>query len=118
MNQGKLQVHVKVWLANEGGEAVFGLGLLRLLQGVEQTGSLLQAASALDMSYRSAWGRLKTAERRLGEALLERTPGAGRHGGSRLTPTGRRLLERYGTLVEQITRSSEAAFGRLFLIDD
>jgi len=118
MSGKKLHVHVKVWLANEEAEPVFGLGLMRLLEGINQTGSILHAASDMGMSYRSAWGRLRAAERRLGEPLLERAPGAGRRGGSRLTAVGRRLLERYSALVRQITRLSEATFGRLFLIDN
>ena len=118
MGKSKLEPHVKVWLANERSEPVFGLGLMRLLQGIERTGSILQAANEMGMSYRSAWGRLKTAETRLGESLIERTPGAGRHGGSRLTDSGRLLLARYLALVEQITTSSEAIFGRLFLVEN
>jgi molybdate transport system regulatory protein len=70
------------------------------------------------MSYRSAWGRLKATEERLGQPLLEKVPGAGRRGGSRLTKTGKELAEKYRQLINEVTVSSESIFGRLFLVDE
>lgn len=118
MNESKLHVCIKVWIADDGGNVVFGSGRMRLLEAIDCTGSILQASEKLGMSYRSAWGRLKVSEERLGEALVEKVPGGGRQGGSRLTPRGKHLLEQYHKLIEQVTQSSEATFGRLFLLDE
>ena len=61
---------VKVWLETEGRYA-FGHGIAEMLQAVEQTGSIKQAAAKLRKSYRYIWGRLKAAERALGRQLVE-----------------------------------------------
>ncbi|HPM75993.1 MAG TPA: LysR family transcriptional regulator [bacterium] len=118
MDESKLHVRIKVWVADDDGNVVFGSGRMRLLEAIDRTGSILQASDELGMSYRSAWGRLKVSEERLGEALVEKVPGGGRRGGSRLTPNGKRLLEKYHQLIAQVTQSSEATFGRLFLLDE
>lgn len=118
MGQSKLHVRIKVWVANDDGEVIFGSGRMRLLEAIKRTGSILQASEELGMSYRSAWGRLKATEGRLGEPLIEKVPGAGRRGGSRLTKRGESLLKKYNSLIEQVNKSSKATFGRLFLLDE
>ena len=46
---GKLAVKSKIWIEDENGKVVFGSGRLRILNAVEQHGSILAAAKALDM---------------------------------------------------------------------
>ncbi len=84
----------KVWLELEG-RPVFGDGKARLLQALDETGSIRGAADSLRMSYRAAWGRLKEMERRLGEPLVVRRAGGRGGGGSELTSLGKELLQRY-----------------------
>lgn len=67
-----LRVHL--WLESGGG-MLFGLGRIQLLELVERLGSLNQAAKALGMSYRAAWGRIKRTEEALGEPLLAKASG-------------------------------------------
>jgi molybdate transport system regulatory protein len=69
---------------------LFGLGRVQLLELVEQLGSLNQAAKALGMSYRAAWGRIKRTEEALGEALLAKASG---RKGYELTPLAASLLK-------------------------
>ena len=90
----RLRPKSKVWVELEG-EPVFGDGKARLLQALQETGSIRGAADALGMSYRGAWGRLKEMERRLGEPLVLRRAGGSGGGGSRLTDLGNELLQRY-----------------------
>ena len=117
MFKTNLHVRIKVWVADDGGQVIIGAGRMRLMEAIDRTGSILRAAEELGMSYRSAWGRLKTTQERLGEPLVEKVPGAGRRGGSRLTKNGQLLLAQYQKLIDQLHKSSEATFGRLFLID-
>ncbi len=63
-------------------------GLTILLEGIEQHGNLRAAAVACGMSYRHAWGTLRTAERNLGIPVVKLSRGRGSH----LTKTGHRLL--------------------------
>ncbi|MFO7153005.1 MAG: LysR family transcriptional regulator [Bacillota bacterium] len=96
-----MEVKFKVWIEHEG-ELVFGEGIYRLLQLVERYGSINRAAQALSMSYRQAWGKIKTVEKRLGIELLERHKGGKYGGGAVLTEEAREIMKRYGGLIEKI----------------
>jgi molybdate transport system regulatory protein len=102
----------KIWLEYRG--RAFGDGPARLLDGVEQAGSLRRAASELGMSYNKAWRILHAAEQRLGFALLDRSVGGSLGGGSQLTPQAQDLLARYRALAaaaeEALTRVFEQHF--------
>ena len=73
----------------------------RLLAALDEGGRMAAAARSLEVSYRTAWGRLVGVERRLGLRLVERTKGHG----SQVTPLGRRLLE----TVRQFEREAQGA---------
>jgi molybdate transport repressor ModE-like protein len=62
--------------------------LLGLLLSIHETGSIAQAAKAVRLSYRYAWGLLRDAERLFGEPLLE----TGRGRGTLLTPLAQKLV--------------------------
>lgn len=81
-------VRLHLWLEAEDGVA-FGMGRLLLLEAVERVGSLKGAAEELGMSYRAAWGKLKSTEEALGQKLLEKA--SSNRAGYQLTPLGREL---------------------------
>ena len=103
MPTGSFKIAYKVWLDCDG--KAFGEGPDRLLQRVEATGSLHKAAADMKMSYRKAWLMLKTMERRLGFALLERRVGGLAGGGSRLTPEARAFMKRYEAFRQEVEGS-------------
>ncbi len=103
MSMDSLKIAYKVWLDCNG--KAFGEGPDRLLQRVEVTGSLHKAAADMKMSYRKAWLMLKTMERRLGFALLERKVGGVSGGGSRLTPEARAFMKRYEAFRREVEGS-------------
>ncbi len=84
-----LRTHL--WLEDDG-RMLFGRGRAQLLELVRLLGSLNRAAKALGMSYRAAWGRIKSTEEVLGQPLLVK--GDGRRG-HELTPLAERLLESF-----------------------
>lgn len=118
MGEIKLHARIKVWITDEDGQVIFGTGRMRLLDAIHRTGSILKASEELSMSYRSAWGRLKATEQRLGEPVIEKVPGAGRRGGSRLTARGKELLAKYHRLIDMLHESSEETFDQIFLVDE
>jgi molybdate transport system regulatory protein len=85
---------LKLWVVF-GDSVKFGEGRAELLEAVERLGSFKQAVERMGMSYRAAWGYFRELERAAGVKLLERRPGRGPDGGTRLTPEGRRFLQRY-----------------------
>jgi molybdate transport system regulatory protein len=85
---GKPVLRVHLWLESGDG-MLFGLGRAQLLEMVSLLGSLNQAAKALGMSYRAAWGRIKRTEEALGEPLLVKASG---RKGYELTPLAAELV--------------------------
>lgn len=102
----------KVWLDFEG--RAFGDGPARLLDGVQQAGSLRKAAAELGMSYNKAWRILHAAEQRLGFPLMDRSVGGNLGGGSQLTPQAKDLLERYRALLIDADAALDAVFQKHF----
>jgi molybdate transport system regulatory protein len=103
-----MKIHFKIWLEKDQ-RVLFGEGRRQLLQAIEDHGSLAQAAKAMHMSYRAAWGRLKASEDRLGFLLAEKEPEQGKKGGLHLTPQGKVLLGKY----THIHQAMEALISRL-----
>ncbi len=97
-----IQIHCKIWLERDG-EVLFGQGRLELLQGIREYGSLAETARHLGMSYRAAWGRLKSSENRLGHKLAEKVPAEGRGQKLILTPLAESLIGDFLELEQQIT---------------
>jgi molybdate transport system regulatory protein len=104
---------LKVWVVF-GSRVKFGDGRARLLELVDELGSLRGAVERLGMSYRAAWGYFRELERAAGVKLLEQTPGAGRRGGTHLTPEGRALVARFRRFQAGLDTSARRDFGRTF----
>jgi len=109
-----LEVKTKVWIEDDKGHVVFGGGRMKILQAVQDLGSLNKAAKALKMSYRAAWGKIKTTEERLGLKLINSQIGGGSRGGSQLTAEGLALLDKYNTLQSELRDISNKYFDDLF----
>lgn len=85
----------RILFVDDNNEKFFGEGPYRLLQGVEETGSLRKSAIAMNMAYSKAIKLLKTAEKALGFPLTERTVGGASGGGSLLTSEGKEWMKQY-----------------------
>lgn len=96
-------------------EKSFGPGPMQLLEGVDRTGSLHQAASELGMAYSKAWKLIGSLEHQWGFPLLRRQSGGAKGGGSALTKDGRELLSRYQAMLEQVEAAAQQAFETCFL---
>jgi molybdate transport system regulatory protein len=84
-----------------GGHSI-GPGKIRLLELLEEEGSISAAARAMRISYRQAWSLLDDLNDALGEPLFETATGGRKGGGARLTPLGRKVVERYRILAAAI----------------
>jgi molybdate transport system regulatory protein len=107
---------LKLWMEQEG-RLVMSEYRLRLLEHVQETGSLAQAASRMRLSYRRAWGKIKELEQNLGVLLVHSETGGAGGGHTTLTPEAADLLARYRDLQERMDRALaqeyEAAFGHM-----
>lgn len=85
-------MRMHLWFETKEG-VLFGLGRLQLLRRVETCGSLKKAAESLGMSYRGAWGKIKTTEELIGRKLIERA--SSRRAGYHLTPFGSDIAKQF-----------------------
>jgi molybdate transport system regulatory protein len=78
-----------------GDDSFLGPGKVRLLELIEETGSISAAARLLDMSYRRAWLLVDSLNTAFREPVLTAAVGGRQGGGAALTPFGREVVERY-----------------------
>jgi len=71
---------------------------IRLLEAIDECGSIAQAARLLPISYKAAWDAVEAMSRVAGRPVVLRTVGGANGGGSRLTDYGRRLVAFYRAL--------------------
>jgi molybdate transport system regulatory protein len=90
---------------NYGRRFAFGPGKAELLEHIERTGSIGEAARAMDMSYMRAWTLVKSLDRGFAEPLVNKSRGGRTRGGATLTKTGRRVLGLY----REMETASQAA---------
>jgi molybdate transport system regulatory protein len=104
---------VKVWL--ECADAyVFGLGISEILEALDKTGSIKQAAAAVGKSYRHVWSRIKEAEAAFGQPLIRAQVGGTGTRRSFLTDAARELVAEFGQWRRGVIAFAEQDFARRF----
>ncbi|RLG45922.1 MAG: ModE family transcriptional regulator [Thermoproteota archaeon] len=100
-----LRIAFKIWLEFEG-RPVLGEGGYRLLEKIDELGSIMDASKSLGISYRKAMAYLRKMEERLGGAVVEtRRGGPGGGGQAHLTPLARMLMKRYSSALRTIEKA-------------
>ena len=108
-----MKICYKFWLENEKGKA-FGDGPFDILNRVQRTGSLRQAAFEIKMSYSQAWNLIRGLEKKLGFKLLKRKVGGTEGGGSELTEEAISLQEKYNMFYRQAEQQINTIYQRIF----
>ncbi|MCX5707928.1 MAG: winged helix-turn-helix domain-containing protein [Candidatus Omnitrophica bacterium] len=108
-----LKVKSKVWL-EKNNSLVLGDGRFRILQAIDETGSINKAAKKLDMSFRHAWSYIDSSEKTLGIKLIQREKGGRYGGGSRLTPRAKKLVQKLARLNAEVKDFVDLRFRRIF----
>lgn len=106
-------IRSKVWIEDESGKAIFGLGRLKMLEAIQRHGSIQAATEELKMSYRAIWGKLNATEKRLGKQLLIRNIGGKAGGGSQLTPFAKTLINEFRQIHKDIIHESDELFKKI-----
>ncbi|MCP5346226.1 MAG: TOBE domain-containing protein [Gammaproteobacteria bacterium] len=91
----------RIWLAADSTGNTFALEQMRLLDAIQQSGSISAAARELGISYKTAWERLERMNNLSAEPLVTRSAGGSQGGGSRLTPHGESILAGFARLQQQ-----------------
>jgi molybdate transport system regulatory protein len=96
-----------------GSEIAIGPGKADLLRAIYETGSIGQAAKRLNMSYMRAWKLVQTANRCFREPLVSAIRGGYAKGGTKLTPTGLRVLKIYQQLENKSLLATQAIWKQI-----
>jgi molybdate transport system regulatory protein len=110
-NEGAYKVSGSLWMEVEG-EKFFGPGRVELLERIDGTGSVSQAAKQMRMSYKKAWEMVTALNKQSGCPLVLLQTGGERGGGSIITDEARELIafhrqlrERFKAFLEKETRN-------------
>ncbi len=94
----------------------FGPGRLELLEGIQETGSIVKAAKQMGMSYKKAWAMVM-AMNTLGKTPFVATQKGGQNGGgAEITETGKQVIAAYKSLEKKLKAVAEAEKDLLNLI--
>ena len=108
MNKFKLTSHH--WIANEEDDIIIGDGRLEILEKVKETGSLNKAASAMSMSYKAIWGKIKATEKHLGKKIIR----PNHKEGSSLTEDGICLMDKFKEFKRRCLMAEQLLFNYIF----
>ena len=87
-----------------------GPGKIALLETIDRTGSLSQAARDLGMSYRRGWQLLASLNTSFREPVVVTATGGRGGGGARVTPFGKELISRYRAFEDDAQGRAARAF--------
>ncbi|MGH8017794.1 MAG: winged helix-turn-helix domain-containing protein [Opitutaceae bacterium] len=96
-----------------GRRLAFGPGKAGLLEHIERTGSITEAAKAMGMSYMRAWTLVKSMDQGQPEPLVRTARGGRARGGAGLTKTGREVLRLYREMETRATEATREVRSRL-----
>ena len=88
------------------GAGAFGPGKARLLELIEEQGSIRGAAAAMNMSYRHAWLLLQAVENTFGAPVMTTATGGAKGGGAKLTELGKSIIARYRAIELQAAKAT------------
>jgi molybdate transport system regulatory protein len=94
------RVSGRVWIEGPR-ERFLGIGRYELLQHIHATGSISQAAKAMQMSYKRAWDLVTSMNAQSNSPLVATQTGGTHGGGARLTPQGEEALALFNGLQQR-----------------
>lgn len=98
------------WIVNEDDKIIIGEGRMKILEHIESTGSINQAAKMMKMSYKAVWSKIKYTEKHLNAKVVH----SDKKTGSRLTREGKALLEKYRLVKKKCMMADDKIFNNIF----
>jgi molybdate transport system regulatory protein len=112
LTKGAFRVNGSLWLEGDG-TRFFGPGPVELLQLIEQTGSINQAAKKMGMSYKKAWEIVSRLNEKVGSPLVITATGGEKGGGSTISDEAKQMIEWYVLLREKFKKFMENETNKL-----
>ncbi|MBP8005619.1 MAG: LysR family transcriptional regulator [Acinetobacter sp.] len=110
MTKARLKLHVRILSENE---IAFGPGKAELLEAIQRTGSISQAAKCMNMSYRRAWQLVETMNQCFRSNLVETQTGGTHGGGAVVTELGQLVLNKFRLMEQHAIQAVESEFEEL-----
>lgn len=112
-----MQAKVKVWIDDGDGNLIFGGGKTQILEFIDETGSISEAAKKVGMNYKKAWTHIKILQEFLEDELVVTKQGGKGQGGTVLTPKAKEVVETFKTLQRDIKIYTQQRYEELFVAD-
>ena len=106
LTKGTFRVNGSLWLEGNG-TRFFGPGPVELLQHIEETGSINQAAKKMGMSYKKAWEIVNRLNEIVGSPVVITATGGEKGGGSALSEEAKQLIDWYQSMRERFRKFME-----------
>jgi molybdate transport system regulatory protein len=106
----KIKLKSSHWIVDENNDIIIGEGRMKILEHIENTGSINQAAKTMKMSYKAVWSKIKYTEKHLNTKVVH----SDKKTGSRLTKEGKALLEKYRRLKKECLMADDKIFNDIF----
>jgi molybdate transport system regulatory protein len=111
----KKSIRVRCWIDIDGVK-FFGPGRAELLELIEESGSIAQAAKEMGMSYKKAWAMVDEMNSRGKKPYVVRYKGGENGGGAELTETGKKAVTAYQKFMSKINNLVDRETGLLKMI--
>jgi molybdate transport system regulatory protein len=106
----ELKLRSSQWIVDADNNIIIGEGRAKILEHIDQTGSMNQTAKMMKMSYKAVWSKIKATEKHMKACIVH----TDRKEGSRLSQDGRQLLKKYKQLKTQCMSADDKIFGGIF----
>jgi len=108
------KVKGNIWI--EGAKGAFiGLGRMKLLERVNELGSITEAAKSMKMSYRQAWELIDSMNKQAKKPLVVTSAGGTGGGGTKVTSEGLKTIKQYKELLNRFDKFSSDETGKISL---
>lgn len=98
-----MQVYGGIWMGCDESAQISDVRI-SLLEKIDESGSITQAAKAVGISYKTAWDAVDAMKNLSGDVLVESLTGGKGGGGTRLTEAGRKLVRTYRLIQKENER--------------
>jgi molybdate transport repressor ModE-like protein len=113
-----MQAKVKVWIEDDADNLIFGGGKTQILEYIDETGSISEAAKKVGMNYKKAWTHIKILQEYLEDELVIANKGGKGQGGTVLTPKAKEIIKTFKILRKDIKNFTQKRYEELFIKDN
>jgi len=97
------RIRARLWVVGVDDHSYLGVGKVRLMELIDELGSISQAAKSLGMSYKRAWSLVEEINHIGRTPYVSKEVGGAGGGHAALTDAGREAIHQYRQLEDDLT---------------